>query len=49
EIAQQLGISENTVESHLKLSMKFLRDKLKDDHNDMLVNCIAIALIYYLP
>ena len=48
EIAQQLGISENTVESHLKLSMKFLRDKLKDDHNDMLVNCIAIALIYYL-
>ena len=43
EIASQLGISENTVESHLKQSTKFLTQKLKANRNDLL-NGIVLLL-----
>ncbi len=48
EIAQQLGITENTVESHLRLSMKFLREKLRDDHNDLMISSIVLVLFHYI-
>lgn len=43
EIANKLGISENTVESHLKQSTKFLEQMLKASRDDMM-NGIAIFL-----
>ncbi len=43
EIANQLNISENTVESHLRQSTKFLIQKLKTNRRD-LINCIVLLL-----
>lgn len=48
EIASQLGISENTVESHLKQSTKFLTQKLKANRNDLL-NGIVLLLYPIFP
>lgn len=43
EIARQLGISENTVESHLKQSTKFLAQMLKANRSE-LMNAIVLLL-----
>jgi RNA polymerase sigma-70 factor (ECF subfamily) len=43
EIANQLNISENTVESHLRQSAKFLIRMLKTNRGD-LINCILLLL-----
>lgn len=43
EIASLLGISENTVESHLKQSTKFLSQMLRANRGDLL-NGIALLL-----
>lgn len=47
EIAGQLGISENTVESHLKQSTKFLTQMLKANRSDLL-NSILFLLFSFL-
>lgn len=44
EIASQLGISENTVESHLKQSTKFLAEMLKANRGGMMN---GIVLLFY--
>lgn len=43
EIADQLHISENTVESHLRHSTKFVIRMLKANRGDM-INCMALLL-----
>jgi len=43
EIADQLNISENTVESHLRHSTKFLVRMLKTNRGDV-INCIVLLL-----
>ncbi len=42
EIAAQLGISENTVESHLKKSTKFLTQMLKANRSDFLNGMVLL-------
>lgn len=42
EIASQLGISENTVESHLKQSTKFLTQMLKVNRADLLNDIVLL-------
>lgn len=50
EIAQQLGIAEGTVESHMKQSTKFLKLMLKTTHREMLngITILATTLSIHL-
>lgn len=48
EIAGQLGISENTVESHLKQSTKFLTQMLKANRSDLLNGIVFLLYPFFL-
>ena len=48
EIAQQQGISRNTVKGHMVAALVYLRDNLKE-HSDMLLLVISLYSSVYLP
>lgn len=47
EIASQLGISENTVESHLKQSTKFLTQMLRANRSDLLNGIVYCFILFF--